>query len=123
MSENDPSSATADANSAWVPADPQSKPEHVQPTIVAAGMLAVVGLAVVDVATGGLMSGLPDFFAGQSSPEPVEAAAVLEGTSAPVVHSDGLVECSRCRAAADYTTLSLNEHGYFCARCGPSQPG
>jgi hypothetical protein len=122
MTGNDPDAAGAGINSTWAPADPPSGPEPVPPTTVVAGMVAVMGLAAVDVATGGLISGLLDGFPAKPSPGPAVLPSILEGTSAPVVHRDGTVECSRCHAAAAYATMTLNEHGYFCPRCGPSQP-
>lgn len=113
-----------DEDDGWRVADPPAEPEGVSPVVVAAGTAAAVGFVALDVATGGLASliahvgSLPAPWIDPPAHTPVEMA----GTGAPEQRSDGSVVCTRCATAVPYETMSLNEHGYFCAACGPSQP-
>jgi hypothetical protein len=92
------------------------RPEPVPASTVVLGSMAVIGLAAIDHATGGLVS-LLDALPGGERPPPPLPATELEGTAPPVVRTDGLVECTRCRAGVDFASMTLCEHGYFCPAC------
>lgn len=100
------------------PFDPP-KPEDPAVLEIAGAIAATFGVLALDVATGGILSGLNSI--------PGECAAVSPGhqpfldsladTAAPEVDSHGNVACSRCSVRVTYSTMSLNEHGYFCEAC------
>jgi hypothetical protein len=111
----------ADPPDGWEPAAPPPGPEDVSAATVALGTVAVVGLVAIDTLTGGLVSLIGAIPGGTDDPAPF-VPRTPEGTAPPVVHADGTVACSRCGRASPYASMALNEHGYFCASCGPSQP-
>ena len=106
----------------WKPADPPAGPEAVSPVTVALGMVAVVGLVAIDTVTGGLLSFLDAIPGGGADADPPVVPPPPDGTAAPSRRVDGTVACTRCARAVPYHSMALNEHGYFCPRCGPSQP-
>ena len=110
----------------WKPADPPAGPEAVSPVTVPLGMVAVVGLVAVDTVTGGLLSFLDAIPGGGGGGGDDDGPPLLppppDGTAAPSRRGAATVVCTRCARAVPYHSMALNEHGYFCPRCGPSQP-
>jgi hypothetical protein len=82
---------------------------------------AAIGVIAADVATGGLLStlaGIPSPSCDEKRPVDITPLlATIADTSAPARDADGNAACSRCGEHVPYETMSLNEHGYFCARC------
>jgi hypothetical protein len=76
---------------------------------------AVVGIAALDLATGGIldaMSSLPGVVGPSYGPPPD-----LSDTAPPTRVAGDRVACTRCGTAVPYESMSLDEHGYFCAGC------
>lgn len=94
-------------------------PSGVSAGEMAAGAVALLGLVAADVATGGLLSVLNSIPAGRSE-EPF-VAVDLSGTAPPRVAADGTAPCSRCGARVTFSSMSINERGYFCAACAADQ--
>ena len=101
------------------PFDPPA-PEPVSPIEIVGGMAFLAGIAIVDVATGGLLSLL------DVVPSPQGAAfgggapasgVITTGTATLNKDGCGNVQCTRCSVYVAYQSMSLNEHGYFCSRC------
>lgn len=113
---------------AWTEADPLPPTPGVTAGEVLAGTAALAGLTALDVVTGGLLSvlgslpgGLPRSGDTYDGP-PLHVPPDLHHTAAPAADAEGRVACTRCRRRVPYASMALNEHGYFCATCGPSQP-
>lgn len=93
--------------------------------VFTAGLAALV---MLDVVTGGLVSTLASIPGGPPSSgdaydgPPLVIPADLHYTAAPAFGGDGRVACTRCQRRVLYASMALNEHGYFCASCGPSRP-
>lgn len=84
----------------------------------AGAVAGFVGLAAVDIATGGLLSAIAAIPGGSDpEPEPFVFDPTLAGTALPPRDADGNVACSRCGTFVSWASMSLNEHGYFCAAC------
>ncbi len=121
--------ARSDGPFAWEPEDP---PPPIPPPLslgtsllYGAGLMALAALRVGSHGIFSLLVRIIELVTRDR--RPVEdvlpaALATIEGTGPPAVRGDGLVECTRCAAAVPFETMALNEHGYFCRRCGPSQP-
>ena len=83
---------------------------------------AAVALVVADACTGSVLRTLASIPAGGDQ-EPIDVAQLersipgLTETAAPTQAPDGNVVCSRCATAVPFESMSLNEHGYFCASC------
>jgi hypothetical protein len=112
----------------WCPASPMPPTPPTSAGDFFAGTAVVAGFVALDVVTGGLfsmVSSLPGDFprSGDSYDGPPLAVPTdLHTTAAPRREADGLVACSRCQRRVPYASMAINEHGYFCAKCGPSQP-
>ena len=109
----------------WAAAPEPPGPESVSAAVVVGGTVATIGIAalypVLELAAG--VVGLVDWVAGAGAGDtPSPITADVTGTQPPVQTDAGLVSCTRCDRAVPWATMSLNEHGYFCAGCGPSQP-
>jgi hypothetical protein len=115
--------------------DPPHPPGSTAQTagIMAAGVAGFGAFLVVDALTGGVLhevlhvARFPDF-GSPDRPEPVDVASLLAAmpslaeTAPPRLTSDHNVLCTRCSSAVPYSTMALNEHGYFCAPCAASMP-
>jgi hypothetical protein len=112
----------------WSQADPGPPTPGTTAGDLFAGTAAVAGFVALDVVTGGLFSmvtSLPGGFPRSGDTydgPPLFVPPGLHGTAAPAVDAEGLVACTRCQRRVPYASMALNEHGYFCARCGPSRP-
>lgn len=109
----------------WEPAEEPPGPESVSAAVVVGGTVAAIGLAalepVIDLAAG--VAGLVGWAAGVGDDDDRPRVAVdVAGTRPPVRVAGGSVACTRCGRAVSWETMSLNQHGYFCSTCGPSQP-
>ena len=106
--------------------DPPRPPEQsvVETVAVVAGGVAAIGaLVMADVATGGLLGALGGIPGGGDSTRPIDVEALeraipgLAQTAPPQFTADQRVVCTGCAAAVRFDSMSLNEDGYFCARC------
>jgi hypothetical protein len=88
----------------------------------AAQIAAGVGLIAADLATGGLLNGIPAPPGWLAPPDrtPELLAALAETTAAPRRTADGRVLCTGCDAAVSWDTITLSDQGYFCAVCAPT---
>jgi hypothetical protein len=100
-------------------------PEPLTLRRIVAGAAAVFGIFKLNSLTGGLL----DHFSEDSDPNPGPrnkgpnvVPPDLRQTAAPAFDADGLAACSRCQRRVAFASMAINEHGYFCARCGPSRP-
>lgn len=102
-------------------------PQPVSAGEVAAGSALALGFAAVDYATGGLIglvAQVGSFSADRDdsvAPAP-KIPADLHLSAPPQLGSDGLVACRACQRRVPYASMVLNEHGYFCSRCGDLAP-
>jgi len=97
-----------------LPFDPPAPPP-LSKAELAGALVAVAAFAVVDQLTGGIISGLGSL-PGSSLFAGAQAALPDPGTG-PAKNRNGDVECTRCRAFVPWSTMFLDEHGYFCSPC------
>lgn len=99
------------------------EPPAPEPGVADIALAVGAGFAVValDIVTGGILSGLNAIPGGaRDGSEPIDLApllATIADTGAPVDDGEGNARCTRCTHLVPYSTMSLNEDGYFCAPC------
>lgn len=120
-----PQGSGASSGEEWIEAPPPPGPQGVTAGEVVAGTAVVVGLMALDAVSGGVIGALAALPGGRTDDydgPPLVVPPDLHRTAAPVLGADGLVACTRCQRRVAFASMSINEHGYFCASCGPSQP-
>jgi hypothetical protein len=107
----------------WRPADPQVELPAVTAGEIVAASALVLGLAALDAVSGGLMplAAIPFSRAKSAMRVPV-VPADLHLSAAPALGADRMVACTCCHRRVAYASMAINEHGYFCDRCGLQQP-
>ncbi len=122
---DDPSEMAATSS----PFDPPRPPEQSAlgtAGIVAGGVGALGAFVVIDQCTGGLLGALTSLPSCGDEPAPIDVNALLQAmpelaaTAPPQLTADRRALCTRCAAAVEFASMSLNEHGYFCAACAAS---
>ncbi len=100
------------------PFDPP-KPPQISAAETSGAIAGVVVIGAVDIATGGLFSAIAAIpGSADSGPPDIQAGLdSIRDTGAPPRDADGNVACSRCGTFVSWASMSLNEHGYFCAAC------
>jgi hypothetical protein len=122
---DDPSEIAA-TSSPFDPPRPPDQSARDTAGIIAGGVGALGAFVVLDHCTGGLLGALTSLPSCDDDPAPIDVNALLQAmpelaaTAPPELTADRKALCTRCAAAVDFASMSLSEHGYFCATCAAS---
>lgn len=92
------------------------RPTLVSPLVIAGGMALLALAVVIDRLSGGLLGTLLLIPTPSGKPAPAPDAK-LAGTTGPASDSRGNARCTRCGQFVAYSSMSLDEDGYFCPPC------
>lgn len=90
-------------------------------------VLAVMAWLVIDIATNRILSaavfaialvlGAYFWLRDRGKPQPEPSRELVHVPRSVLGDGRGNVPCTRCKTIVSYATMSLNEHGSFCAPC------